>query len=178
MTTEDNNNEQFDGDEKKEALNKAKEMDLSRTKEVQMNPDLNVWKDPDYSYYSFYSSKEFSLFCKSNEGEMSPPLEGLTAEEAACVENVKTKLNFFTKTYENSKGGCGCNRQKRVDQAVTSYCSLIGELSTCEAALRHVKSLLNSVEKIHFWKDGQRYRHFFTEDDPKFIPAEAPYKIL
>jgi hypothetical protein len=122
--------------------------------------------------------KELVLFSKANGEDMLPPLEGLDAEEAKKVADLKVKLQNFIKTYENTKGGCGCNREKRVENAKKQYGYFADSLRNCEVAATHVKSLLNSVEKIHFWKDGQRFRHQGKEGDPKFRPAEMPFAIV
>ena len=143
-----------------------------------MSETTPVWVTPDYSYYSFFNMRELVLFSQANGEDMLPSPEGHEEDEAAKIKELKVKLQNFVKTYENTKGGCGCNRSKRMENAKNQYGYFADALRNCEPAAIHVKSLLNSVEKIHFWKDGQRFRHQGNEGDPKFIPAEMPFAIV
>lgn len=116
-----------------------------------------LWVDPDYTYYSFYGMKEFVLFIQANGEGLMPPTEGLEVDTANAIKDVATKADMFVKTHANTKGGCGCNKKQRIERAEGQYANFLNTLNSCEPALNHVKSLLNSVEKIHFWKEGQRW---------------------
>ena len=130
-----------------------------------------LWVEPDYTYYSFYGMKEFVLFIQANGEDFLPSTEGLEGTRSEEVNSLRTKTDVFVKSHENTKGGCGCNKKARMERASNQYENILVSLKNDELALNHVKSLLNSVEKIHFWKDGQRWTNVSGA-------MEMPFMIL
>jgi hypothetical protein len=139
----------------------------------------SVWIVPEYTYYTFSSMREFATFLHA----VAPQICNSEGEPCVAVNAQTTKL---TKAQQNTLGGCGCNRSKRVKFADDSYVDTIKAISETPEACSNIKKLLNNVERVHFWKTGQKVsnqaRIYLLSNSPKFdwrvSPPESPFLII
>ena len=131
--------------------------------------ECETWIPPSYTYYTFTAMREFSAFCMSGHGPVGPSQaipsiefcqlseEQKATADTQLVEKIEASCIHLTKAAANSVGGCGCNRSKRLEQAIKVYEDTITIIAKSPEVCDNVKKLLNSVERVHFWKDGQKY---------------------
>jgi hypothetical protein len=158
--------------------------------------ECETWIPPSYTYYTFTAMREFVAFCGAgspapSDAPQNPEFCDLSEEQAATtdsqeVDKIRASCHHLMKAAANSIGGCGCNRSKRLEQAVKVYTDTIDLISKCPAVCDNVKKLLNSVERVHFWKDGDKYsnqgRVFSMSNSPAFdwrkTPPPSPFLII
>jgi hypothetical protein len=118
--------------------------------------------------FTFDNNQEFGLFFKIN----SARLLGLSTDEG-----YQGKINEYTKVFSHTKGGCGCNLNKRRKAAAVYYESFIPEFFThpmearegdeSAALLRDrvratVKEILGNPSSVCFKKDTADQEPFFS----------------
>ena len=139
----------------------------------------SVWIVPEYTYYTFSSMREFATFLQA----VAPQICNSKGEPCTMVNAQTDKL---TKAQRNTLGGCGCNRTKRLKFAEDSYADAIKTISKTPEACANIKRLLNNVERVHFWTEGQKVSNqakiFVLSNSPKFdwrvSPPESPFLII
>ena len=112
------------------------------------------------SAFNFDSYQEFGLFFKINSQaliELSPDLD------------FRTKINEYIQVFEHSKGGCGCNINKRRKVAGEKYETFIpdlfsgfGDEALSESIKTTTKSLLNNPTVVNFKKTPADEAAFFS----------------
>ena len=97
--------------------------------------------------FDFNNYAEFGIFFKINW----PDLKELTTDEVK-----KEKAEEFLKFFQASKGGCGCNIEKRREAAKNSYLEFIPLFFTeNEAVNAFVKESLGGPDKPVGFKEAE-----------------------
>tara|TARA_Y100000310_G_scaffold313474_1_gene361887 strand:+ start:182 stop:526 length:345 start_codon:yes stop_codon:yes gene_type:complete len=112
------------------------------------------------SAFNFDNYQEFGLFFKINSQNMlnlSPDLQ------------FHEKIGEYILVFDHSKGGCGCNINKRRKVAGEKYETFVPELFSGlgDAVLGEkmkvmIKETLNNPSKINFKKDSSDEEPFFS----------------
>jgi hypothetical protein len=144
------------------------------------------WVVPEYSYYTFSNAREFFSFLKATRPQFTPLVKPDPSGDRSGTENAVMLMDKFMKAWENTAGGCGCNRGKRVQFAVDCYVEFARAITEVPEVCGKIKELLNNVERVHFWKDGQKVsnqqRVFVLSNNPKANwrdhPPESPFLII
>ena len=139
----------------------------------------SIWVIPEYTYYTFAMAREFASFLSATAPQIC------LSEGEPCAA-IKISMDKHIRAQANTVGGCGCNRTKRVAFAVEAYTEAIKEICKCPEACENIKKLLNNVERVHFWKDGQHASNqakiHLRSNNPKFdwrtAPPESPFLII
>ena len=98
--------------------------------------------------FTFNNFEEFGIFLKINLN----PIRNL------CSDEVKDRVNLVLNSYENSKGGCGCNSAKRKATAKALYeksVSLIFE-PTNQELISFLRNSLNNPDQVSFNTDDDK----------------------
>jgi hypothetical protein len=103
--------------------------------------------------FEFNNYAEFAIFFKINWLD----LKDLTEDEVK-----KTKAEEFLKFFQASKGGCGCNIEKRREATKASYLTFVPLFfAENESAKALVKNALGGLDKpVGFKKDEKDEEYF------------------
>ena len=128
------------------------------------------------SVFIFDDYKEFGLFFKINSSKLL---------ELSSDSEFHEKVNEYVQIFDNAKGGCGCNLNKRRKVAAEKYESVVLEFFTSPIPMSEhdlkisagaavnalsplgfsivtaVKDILGGPASVHFKKDAADVEAFF-----------------
>ena len=103
--------------------------------------------------FTFNSYEEFGLFFKINSN---------TIKDLTESQEKKDEADTFLKLFQSSKGGCPCNKNKRLEAVKNNYPTFIPSFfRDNEAAVTFIKVALDDVDVVHFKSESQDEVAFF-----------------
>jgi hypothetical protein len=97
--------------------------------------------------FAFENYKDFGVFIKVHQDSIRGILD----------VNLHEKFNIMLSIYENSKGGCGCNLNKRQEAAKNSYIEGVPTLFSDLNLASYSKQALSQSDQIQFKQDDQQF---------------------
>jgi len=99
------------------------------------------------SEYIMNDYSDFAGFCETNQEHF---FRGAQSDQHATWQVLRSQVDVFIKSYQNTVGGCPCNASKRRGTCRGVYRETVELLVGNELVRNNIFALLNNPDKISF----------------------------